>query len=100
MKSGKILVVFNKSDLDGKLGENQLDFDFAAGVRISAKTGDGIDALLEKIREVLGVADFDLKSAVCFTQRQQNLLEKLSEARTKSQAESLITELLNGPTVH
>ena len=100
LKSGKILVVFNKSDLDGKLGENQLDFDFAAGVRISAKTGDGIDALLEKIREVLGVADFDLKSAVCFTQRQQNLLEKLSEARTKSQAESLITELLNGPTVH
>ena len=100
LKSGKILVVFNKSDLGGKLGENQLDFDFAAGVRISAKTGDGIDALLEKIREVLGVADFDLKSAVCFTRRQQNLLEKLSEAGTKSQAESLITELLNGPTVH
>jgi tRNA modification GTPase len=100
LERGKILVVFNKSDLGDELEENELDFDFAAGVRISAKTGDGIDALLEKIREVLGVAGFDLKSAVCFTQRQQNLLEKLSEAGTKSQAKSIITELLNGPAVH
>ena len=100
LQSCKILVVFNKMDLGKKLDESRLDFDFTDAVRISAKSGDGIDALLKKIRDVLGVADFDLKSAVCFTQRQQNLLEKLSEVKTKPQAKSVITELLNGPTVH
>lgn len=100
LQSCKTLVVFNKSDLGGKLGENELDFDFTDAVRISAKSGDGIDALLKKIRDVLGVADFDLKSAVCFTQRQKELLAQLLEVKTKPQAKSIITELLNGPTVH
>jgi tRNA modification GTPase len=100
LQSCEILVVFNKMDLGKKLDESRLDFDFTDAVRISAKSGDGIEALLEKIRDVLGVADFDLKSAVCFTQRQKELLGQLLEVKTKPQAKSVIAELLNGPTVH
>ena len=95
-KNAKLLLVLNKLDLGQRLTKRDFDFDFAAGVRISAKTGDGIDGLLERIRRVLGIADFDLNAPVCFTQRQQELLQKLSKAKAKPRVESVITELLNG----
>ncbi len=94
-KDKKILVVFNKSDLSGKIDENRLDFGFQASVRISAKFGTNIDTLIEKIREVLGIAEFDLTAAVCFTDRQQRLLGQLLTAKTKPKAKSIITQLLN-----
>ena len=94
-KGKKTLVVFNKSDLGEKCGENGLDFDFAASVRISAKLDKGISRLEERIGQVLGTAEFDLDTAVCFTARQQGLLEKLTAAETRGQVKSAITELLN-----
>lgn len=86
----------NKLDLGKKVNESQLDLDFTAGVSISAKSGDRIELLLKRIREVLGVADFCLNTTVCFTQRQLELLELTSRTETKSQAEAVITELLGG----
>jgi len=65
-------------------------------VEISAKVGTGIVELTEKIRWLTGAADFDLKTAVCFTNRQENLLKQLKDAESKDQATSLVTELLNG----
>jgi hypothetical protein len=65
-------------------------------VTISAKNDTGIKELAEKIRSVLGVADFDLTSCVCFTPRQKKLLGRLTGAKTKADAKSTITELLNG----
>jgi tRNA U34 5-carboxymethylaminomethyl modifying GTPase MnmE/TrmE len=65
-------------------------------VQISAKEGAGIEDLLEKIRQICGVADFDLKTPVVFTIRQENLLKQLKNAKSKRQATSIITELLNG----
>ena len=63
---------------------------------ISAKTGEGVDELVEMIRRVLGVAGFGMTGTVCFTERQKRLLERLLGAKNVSQAESAITELLNG----
>ncbi len=91
-----ILVILNKSDLGNELNEEQLNFDFAASVRISAKFGTNIEKLLQKIRAVLGVDDFDLKSAACITSRQEKLVKQLSKAKSKEGAVSIITELLNG----
>lgn len=95
-KGKKVIVVLNKSDIGSELCEEQLGLEFDGCVRISAKTGDGIDELAETIRRVLRVAGFDLTWAVCFTERQKRLLEGLLGAKNISQAESAITELLNG----
>ena len=65
-------------------------------IRISAKEGTGIENMLEKIRQITGIKNFDLKTPVCFTQRQNNLLQKLKNAKSKHQAASIITELLKG----
>jgi len=93
----KIITVLNKSDLPIKFGAAKLPKSLAnSTVQISAKFGTGIETLLQKIKEVLGVVNFDLKQPVCFTTRQENLLMKLAGVKSKKRAVSIITELLNG----
>jgi tRNA modification GTPase len=92
----KALTVLNKADLPAKVDSGKLPEILSNTVKISAKFGTGIEKLLEKIRQITGVADFDLKTAVCFTNRQESLLKKLTNAKSKQQATSIITELLNG----
>ncbi|MEN6386199.1 MAG: GTPase [Phycisphaerales bacterium] len=84
----KLIVCINKSDL----GTNVL----GDGVRISAKTGSGIKELLEEIEKTLGVAEYDLKKTVCFTDRQRKIVGQIASALDKSRIKELITELLNG----
>lgn len=92
----KILTVLNKSDLPAKFDTGKLPQSLANIVKISAKFGTAIAVLTEKIRQLTGSADFNLKTAVCFTDRQENLLKQLKKAKSMDQAASLITELLNG----
>jgi tRNA modification GTPase len=91
------LTVLNKSDLPAKFDASKLPRILANTVQISAKFGNGIENLFEKIQQMCGVTDFDLKTAICFTPRQENLLKQLQKAKSKQQAVSIITELLNGP---
>ena len=92
----KILTALNKSDLPAKLDTGKLPQILGGTVQISAKLGAGIENLLKEIRQICGVADFDLRAAVCFTGRQENLVKQLQKAKSKPQAVSIITELLNG----
>jgi tRNA modification GTPase len=92
----KILTVLNKSDSPTRLDTAKLPEILSNTVRISAKLGTGIENLLEKITQICGVADFDLQQPICFTSRQEKLLTQLSKAKSKGQAVSAITELLNG----
>ena len=93
----KILTVLNKSDLPTELEPNELPRILADTVKISAKLGTGVENLLTEIRKICAVVNFDLKVPVCFTDRQRDLLEKLKQAKSKQQATSIITQLLNGP---
>ena len=93
----KVLAVLNKADLPARLDADKLPQVLAKTVQVSAKLGTGIENLLKKIRLICGVADFDLHTPVCFTNRQENLLKKLKKANSEQQAASIITELLNGP---
>jgi tRNA modification GTPase len=93
----KILTVLNKSDLPAKFDTDKLPKILANTVQISAKFGTGIENLLKKIQQAYGAADFDLKTAACFTPRQENLLKQLQKAKSSRQALSIITELLNAP---
>jgi len=92
----KVLTVLNKSDLPTKFDTGKLPQILGTTVQISAKFGTGIENLLEKVLQLWGVADFDLKLAVCITSRQENLVKQLSDAKSRSEAASIITELLNG----
>jgi tRNA modification GTPase len=92
----KVLTVLNKSDLPAGLDTDKLPKFLANTVQISAKFETGIENLTEKIRLLAGVDDFDLHTSVCFTDRQQSLLTQLKNAESKQQADSIITELLNG----
>ena len=85
------LVVFNKCDL-----LKDLKFE---GLKISAKTGSGINELIGAIEKALGVWDFDMKKTVCFTDRQREILRHIASSKKKQQAEELITELLKGTVV-
>jgi tRNA modification GTPase len=91
-----VLTCLNKSDLPPKFDTRKLPETLSNSVQISAKEGTGIENLIEKIRRICGVADFDLKTPVVFTSRQENLLKRLKNAKSKQQATSIITELLNG----
>jgi len=93
---GKILTVLNKCDLPAKFDTGVLTGILSNIVQISAKEGTGIENLVEKIRQICNVAGFDLKTPVVFTSRQENLLQQLTNAKSKQQATSIITELLNG----
>lgn len=92
----KAITVLNKSDLPAKLDTDKLPDFLSNTVKISAKTGDGTDKLTEKILQITGVTDFDPHQTVCFTDRQVNLVGQLTTAKSKEQAASIITELLNG----
>ena len=92
----KILTVLNKSDLPTKFNADRLPKILTNTVKISAKLESGIVKLTEKIRQLCGVAGFNLQTAVCITSRQENLLKQLKKVKSKKQAFSIITELLTG----
>jgi tRNA modification GTPase len=95
--SGKrVLLVLNKCDLFAEFDTNKPPEFMSNSIRISAKEGTGIENMLEKVRQTCGISDYDLKTAVCFTQRQNNLLQQLIHTKSTQQAASIITELLNG----
>ena len=91
-----VLTCLNKSDLPAKFDAGKLPEILSNAVQISAKEGTGIKNLIEKIRQICGVVDFDLKTPVVFTNRQKNLLQQLINPKSEQQAASIITELLNG----
>jgi tRNA modification GTPase len=97
IKGKKVLTVLNKSDLPSQFDARQLPKSLSTAVQISAKLGTGIDELIEKIQQLLGVADFDLGSSVCFTIRQQKLLEQLKDAESKAQVITIVKNLCTKP---
>ena len=94
----KVLTILNKSDLPARLDTDRLRLPKSLSniIQISAKTGIGIEKLKERILLTTDVMDFDLREAVCFTGRQQNLLGQLTNSESARQTAVLITELLTG----
>jgi len=85
-----VIEVLNKSDvLTGMVLEKKQD-----EVLISAKTGEGIQNLLNEILRCLQVCSFDFTLPVVFTARQRKLLAAIVEAKEKKQARELLAELV------
>ncbi len=97
LSATKVVVVLNKADLTARLDVASLPVYCHDPVRISAKTGAGVNELIAAIHHTCGVADFDLDTPVAFTARQRGLLERLHRAQSKARAGSIISELFVRP---
>jgi len=91
-----VICVLNKSDLPAAETRRNRPVDTARLVRISAKTGDGIEELADGIQAVLDVSGFDPCAPVCFTDRQRRLVARIARAQSTAEAKSLTAELLTG----
>lgn len=72
----KTLVIINKDDLGCQIDEDEIDSLCSARVNISAKTGEGRQALEQAICSLLGTADFDPSQATLTTERQRSCVQK------------------------
>ena len=90
----RIITILNKSDLSSRLDTDRLPENLSNSVRISAKEGSGIEKLKYKIQQISGVTHFDPQQPICFTTRQENLLEQLINTLSAQQATSNLTKLL------
>ena len=92
-----VLTVLNKSDLTQKLDEKNLPPALTQKVKISAKTGQNLETLIEQIKKISRIDSLDLNAPICTTERQKSLLKKLSAANSTAIASPLIQQLLNAP---
>jgi tRNA modification GTPase len=92
----KTLTILNKIDLPVRFDASMLPQNLKEGVCISAKFSMGYDKLIEQIGQMLGVSKLDDKKPLCFTIRQEQLLQQIISLQTREQAVSAISELLNG----
>lgn len=80
-----VLTVLNKSDL----GKNE-----TGGLWISAKNNEGIDVVAKKIIENLKLNDIDLTDPICFTDRQIDVIRKLTKEKSKELSQILLMRML------
>ena len=88
------IAVLNKADLPQRLTEKDVTFAHDACVSMSAKAGTGLNELAKAIRRVTGVADLRPHEPICFTTRQERLLQHLAIETQSIAAKGLIAELL------
>jgi tRNA modification GTPase len=96
----RIITVLNKSDLPQKFNANKLPAFLSNIVQISAQEQTGIDKLISSIPQTCGVNNYDLKTPICFTDRQKNLIKKLKHSESKKQATIVITKLLETSSIN
>ncbi len=83
IKEKKVIVLFNKSDLEKKVDDNKIKDIFGDFViEISAKLEEGMDFLYEKIKEMFFQGEISFKNEVCITNMRhktalQNALESI-----------------------
>lgn len=77
------LVVINKCDLERQIDQNAID---APAVEISAKTGDGMDALLDQLAARLGAGGDRRDAPLVSNVRHITLLERARDALDRAHA--------------
>ncbi len=82
IKEKKVIVLFNKSDLEKKIDDSKIREIFGDSViEISAKLEEGMDILYEKIKEMFFHGEISFKNEVCITNmRQKTALQNALES--------------------
>ena len=94
LKDKNVLIVQNKCDLLSETQKRELQ---SGDIQISAKNGEGLEALCEMILKAIAADGIDEEAVICFPERQKELLESLMHVKNITEGKSIITELLNGP---
>lgn len=97
-------LLFSLGSLKGVLAANKCDLLtlrqrenlYGKYVRLCAVSGDGLDGLVQRLLEALKVADFDLRTSVCFTDRQLLFLRQLLKTKDKPTAKKHLQTLIFG----
>jgi tRNA modification GTPase len=92
-----VITVLNKSDLSPTLKPGDLPRTMDPVLEISAKQEIGVDKLKQEIRQILGINGFKLETAICFTERQRDLLAELQARCTRKQIQHFVNAMLKAP---
>lgn len=79
-KGKKAIGIVNKTDLDKNHLNGEIEENFLQTVSISAKTGDGKQALTNAVESLLGTADFDTSATAIVNERQKDCCKKALDA--------------------
>ena len=79
-KGKKAIGIVNKTDLDKNYLNGEIEENFSQTVFISAKTGDGKQALTNAVELLLGTADFDTSATAIVNERQKDCCKKALDA--------------------
>lgn len=98
------LLLFNLGSLKAVIAANKCDLLlphqkaalYSKYIPVSAKTGEGLDRLVQMVAAALKVDDFDTTAPVCFTDRQLAIVRELIHVKEKEQARELLLSLLRG----
>jgi len=93
----KTIVVLNKADLPEHFQSGSLPPRLGQPVRLSAKQGTGIEDLIHAIHRACNLTNFNVQTAIVFTDRQRILMRQLASANSRHQSDALMAELLHGP---
>ena len=88
------IAIINKTDLPPKIEQAEIEAVLTKPVYISAGTGVGIDALENRVTEILDIGGFDPSAGTLYTKRQK---EDAEEAY--SQTEQALTAIKSGMTL-
>jgi len=97
LSNKRTVVALNKADLPPRFDPACLPGQLGQRVSISAMLGTGLDNLIRTVHQACNVAEFPRDCLVAFTDRQRHLLGALQHAVSRSEAASIITELLERP---
>lgn len=79
-KGKKAIGIVNKTDLDKNYLNCEIEENFLQTVFISAKTGEGKQALTNAVELLLGTADFDTSATAIVNERQKDCCKKALDA--------------------
>ncbi len=84
VKDAQTIAVINKDDLNSKINEEIIKEKIKRVVRISAKSGEGYDALEKMITEVAGTDSFNPSEGVIANERQRQAVLNAERALTEA----------------
>ncbi len=70
------IAILNKTDLPTKIHAEQIREHFGAVVPMAAKRSEGVAELIEAIKEICEIRDFDSSEALIYNERQRSLVKR------------------------
>lgn len=96
LNNKKTLTVLNKKDLPEKLETEKLPSFLQNTAKISAVRQSGFEELTAQIAKILKTDTIQPETPICFTARQKQICNRITECEDKNRLRPLITELLTG----